>query len=52
MDTSNGKEEPTKQEDVVGRNEMKEEGAGSRNSSTDRVNFESGPEYQICIPLG
>jgi hypothetical protein len=26
--------------------------AGSGNSSTDSVNSGSGPDYQICIPLG
>jgi hypothetical protein len=30
MDTSNDKEEPKMQEDVAGRNEVKEEGAGRR----------------------
>jgi hypothetical protein len=30
MDTSNGKEEPKMQEDVAGRKEVKEEGAGRR----------------------
>jgi hypothetical protein len=31
---------------------MKEEEAGSGNSSTDSVNSGSRPDYQICIPLG
>jgi hypothetical protein len=52
MDTSNGKEEPKMQKDDAGRKEVKEEGAGSGNSSTDSVNSGSGPDYQICIPLG
>jgi hypothetical protein len=54
MDTSNGKEEPKMQEDVAGRKEVKEEEQeeGSGNSSTDSVNSGSGPDYQICIPLG
>jgi hypothetical protein len=30
--------------------EVQEEGSG--NSSTDSVNSGSGPDYQICIPLG
>jgi hypothetical protein len=54
MDTSYRKEQPKMQEDVAGRKEVKEEAeeTGSGNSSTDRVNSESGPGYQICIPLG
>jgi hypothetical protein len=42
------------QEDDAGRKDVKKEGAeeGSGNSSTDSVNSASGPDYQICIPLG
>jgi hypothetical protein len=40
------------QEDVAGRKEVKEEDVGSGNSSTDSVNYGSGPDYQICILLG
>jgi hypothetical protein len=35
MDTSNGKEEPKMQEDVVGRKEVKEEGLGSRKQEVE-----------------
>jgi hypothetical protein len=52
MDTSNCKEQPKKQQDVAWRKEMKEKEAGSANSSTVSVNSRSGPDYQICIPLG
>jgi hypothetical protein len=31
---------------------QKEKGLGSGNSSTDSVNYGSGPDYQIYIPLG
>jgi hypothetical protein len=34
------------------RNLVKEEEAGSRNSSTDSDNSGSVPDYQIYIPLG
>jgi hypothetical protein len=37
MDTSYFKEYPRMQEDVAGRKELKEEEAGSGNSSTDSV---------------
>jgi hypothetical protein len=50
MDTSYYKEQPKKQEYVAGSNKVKEEVNG--NSSTDIVNSGSGPDYQICIPLG
>jgi hypothetical protein len=30
----------------------KRQETGSGNSSTDSVNSGSGPDYQICIPLG
>jgi hypothetical protein len=40
------------QQNDAGRKEVKKEGAGSTNSSTDSVNYESGPDDQICIPLG
>jgi hypothetical protein len=52
MDNSYFKEQPKMQEDVSGRKEVKEEEAGSGSSSTDSVNSGSGPDYQICIPLG
>jgi hypothetical protein len=51
-DTSNGKEQPNKQQDFSRRKELKEEEAGTRNSSTDIVNSGSGPDYQNYIPLG
>jgi hypothetical protein len=43
------------QEDDAGRKEEKEEKGQEKVSgisSTDSVNSESGPDYQICIPLG
>jgi hypothetical protein len=40
------------QEDNAGRKEVKEEKAGSGNSSTDSVKSGSGPDYQIYIPMG
>jgi hypothetical protein len=43
------------QEDFVRRKEVrevKEEEAGIGKSSTDSVISGSGPDYQICIPLG
>jgi hypothetical protein len=52
MDTSDYKEQPKKQGDVAGRKEVKEEEAGSGNSSADSVNSGSGPDYQICKPVG
>jgi hypothetical protein len=52
MNTSDSKEQPKKQEDVARRKEVKEEDAGSGNSSTDSVNSGSGLDYQIYIPLG
>jgi hypothetical protein len=39
MDASNGKELPKVQEDDAERKEVKEEEAGSRNSSTDFVGY-------------
>jgi hypothetical protein len=52
MDISNCKEQPTKQEDVATRKEVKEEDAGSGNSSTEIFDYGAGPDYQIYIPLG
>jgi hypothetical protein len=54
MDTSNGKEEPKMQEDDAGKGKCrkKEQEEGTGNSSTGSVNSRSGPDYQICIPLG
>jgi hypothetical protein len=46
------KEEPKKQEDVAWRKEGNKEEAESTNSRTDSVNFGSGPNYQIKIPIG
>jgi hypothetical protein len=43
MDTSNCKEQPKKQEDGIRRKVLKEEKAGSGNSSTDSVNSVCGP---------
>jgi hypothetical protein len=42
------------QEDISRRKEVKEEEAGNKsgNSSTYSVNSGSGPDQQICIPLG
>jgi hypothetical protein len=48
---SNFKERPKKKEDVRKRKEVKEEEAGSVNSSMDSVKSGSGPDYQIYIPL-
>jgi hypothetical protein len=52
MDTSNGKEQPKNQEDVARRKVVKDENTGSASSSTDNFNSGSGPDYQICTPLG
>jgi hypothetical protein len=52
MDTSYFKQQPKMQEDVARRKEVKEEEAGSGNSSTDSVNPGYGPDYQIYIQLG
>jgi hypothetical protein len=52
MDTSNGKEQPKKQEGISRRKELKEEETGSGKSSTDSLNSGSGPDYQIYISLG
>jgi hypothetical protein len=52
MDTSYCKNQPKKPADVATRKEIKEEDAGSGNSSTDSVNSESGPDYQIYLLLG
>jgi hypothetical protein len=35
---------------IKSRKKKQEEGSG--NSSTDSVNSGSGPDFQICIPLG
>jgi hypothetical protein len=40
------------QEYVVRKKELKEEDTGIGKSSTDSVDSGSGPNYQICIPLG
>jgi hypothetical protein len=40
------------QEDIARRKEVKEDEAGSGNSSTESVKSGSGPYYQICMPLG
>jgi hypothetical protein len=52
MDTSNCKEQAKKQNNVVKKKKVKEEAAGNVNSSTGSVDSRSGPDYQICIPLG
>jgi hypothetical protein len=52
MDTSYCKEQPKKHGDVARRKKVKEVEAGSGNSSTDSVESGSGPDYQICLPLG
>jgi hypothetical protein len=39
------------QEDIAWKKKVKEEEAGSGNSSTDSVNSGSGPDYQIYILL-
>jgi hypothetical protein len=43
--------QPKNQGDVAGRKEVKEEESGILNSSTDRINSDSGPDYQIYILL-
>jgi hypothetical protein len=40
------------EEDVASRKEVKEEEAGSGNSSTDSVNSGSGSDYQMYTPFG
>jgi hypothetical protein len=52
MDISYCKEQPKKQQDVARRRKVKEQEAGSGNSSTDNVNSGSGPEYQFYKLLG
>jgi hypothetical protein len=52
MNTSYCKEYPKMQEDVARRKGVKQQEAGSRNSSTDIVNTGSGPDHQIYLPLG
>jgi hypothetical protein len=51
MKTPNCTEHLNKQEDISRRKEVKEEEAGSRNSSTDSVNSGSEPAYQIYVLL-
>jgi hypothetical protein len=52
MDTTNCKEHSKQYKDDAGRMEVKEEEAGSGNSSTYSAQSGSGPDYQIYIPLG
>jgi hypothetical protein len=52
MNTSNYTEQPKKEKDVARRKEVKEEEVGSRNSSIDSINCESGAYYQIYMVLG
>jgi hypothetical protein len=44
MDTSNCTEHPKKEEYITRRKEVKEEDAGSGNSSADIINSVSGPD--------
>jgi hypothetical protein len=52
MDTSYYTLQSKMQEGDARRKKVKEDKAGSRNSSTDSVNSGSGPDYQIYRPLG
>jgi hypothetical protein len=47
MNTSNCLEQPSIQDDFATRKEVKEEDLESGNLSTDSVNSEPGPNYQI-----